>query len=148
LEEYGLAVSLDTFCEQMRHTWLPPVPEIVTEIDEGELPMPIATVLLRVAQECLRNVRRHAGAGTVRLMLRYTPDSVEMVIEDDGAGFAVPPHLTSLAAHGHFGLLGLAEQLDSVGGTLDVQSSPQPDGHAARGTTVTATIPLPSGREK
>lgn len=87
--------------------------------------------LLRVAQEALANVAKHAEAQTADLSLTYRarPDEVELVIADDGRGF--DPDAPS---HG-FGLAGLRARLERLGGTLAIESAP------GRGTTLRATLP-------
>ncbi|WP_345359971.1 sensor histidine kinase [Actinoallomurus liliacearum] len=85
-------------------------------------------VLLRVAQEGLANVRRHAKADLVEVRLAYAPESVRLEIRDDGVGFGPD------AARG-FGLHGMRERVGQVGGAFDVRSEP------GAGTTVTVEVP-------
>ena len=78
--------------------------------------------LLRVVQEALTNVRKHAGAShvTVRLDCR-TADPV-VSVEDDGVGFDPARAVRSL--DGGFGLTSMRERVDQIGGTLDVHTAP------------------------
>ncbi|MCO5993960.1 sensor histidine kinase [Actinoallomurus rhizosphaericola] len=85
-------------------------------------------VLLRIAQEGLANVRRHAKADRVEVRLAYAPASVRLEIRDDGVGFGPG------TARG-FGLHGMRERVGQVGGTFDVRSEP------GAGTTVTVEVP-------
>jgi signal transduction histidine kinase len=55
---------------------------------------------------------------------------LSLTVQDDGRGFAVPTTLHGLTTHGHFGLVGMQERIDLIGGTWTVESLP---GH---GTTV------------
>jgi signal transduction histidine kinase len=84
-------------------------------------PRPLATatevVLLRAAQEALTNVRRHASAHEVAVLLAYGADTVRLVIRDDGRGFDV-------AAAGGFGLRNMRARAEQVHGTLSVHSDP------------------------
>lgn len=80
--------------------------------------------LLRVAQEALHNVKKHAGAKNVSIQLEYGPDSIVLEVRDDGRGGAVE------AAAGHFGLIGMRERAAAMGGTLEILSEP------GAGTTV------------
>ncbi len=95
-------------------------------------PLPTGTevVLLRVCQEALANVRKHAGASTVSVRLDYAEDAVRLEVADDGAGFDVA------AVNGGYGLSGMRERLSQVGGTVRVRSAP------GTGTTVCAEVPL------
>ncbi len=86
--------------------------------------------LLRVVQEGLSNVARHAQASGVRVTLGATAAAETVTVADDGRGFHPDAH-----AAGH-GLPGMRERLAAAGGWLDIRSAP---GH---GTTLTATIPV------
>jgi signal transduction histidine kinase len=79
----------------------------------------IESALLRVGQEALANVVKHANARRVTVSLAYTPDGVQLAVHDDGDGFA-PGALTYAPADasGGFGLLGMRERLAALGGTL------------------------------
>lgn len=83
-------------------------------------PLPTGTevVLLRVAQEALNNVRKHAGAGTAGVELRYLPDRVVVEVRDDGVGFDV-----SALAPG-YGLGAMQARVEQIGGRLSITSTP------------------------
>ena len=97
------------------------------------LPRPAEIMLLRVAQEALANVRKHAGARQVLVRLRYAGDQVGLDVTDDGAGF--DPGQPG----GGYGLPGMRARVDEAGGRLGVRSSP------GAGTTVSVMVPLPGG---
>jgi len=81
--------------------------------------------LLRIVQEALANVRKHSAATRVRVCLTEEPDQVEAVVEDDGRGFTVSDRSRSKDQVGpHFGLSTMRERAESVGGAIDVVSSP------------------------
>jgi signal transduction histidine kinase len=93
-----------------------------------------AETLLRMAQEVLRNVERHAMATRVTMTLQATNDThprLQLRIEDNGIGFD-----THEVRTGHFGLVGLREQADLIGADLSLESTPN------QGTTVCITLPL------
>jgi signal transduction histidine kinase len=85
--------------------------------------------LLRCTQESLANVRKHAGASTVGVVLVRRPYGVELEITDDGAGFVVGESTG-------FGLDGMRKRLAELGGRLTVTSS------VGDGTRILAMIPL------
>ena len=80
------------------------------------LPEPVEITLYRAAQEALTNVRRHARASRLGVELAFAAGCIRLRVEDDGIG-------ANGFAHG-FGLLGLRERAESVGGTMTVQSAP------------------------
>ena len=91
------------------------------------------TVVLRVAQEALQNVRKHAGASTVAVASDVTDGSWTLEIRDDGRGF----DLGTVAARGrrNFGMQVMHERAELIGARFDVRS--RPDG----GTVVRLAIP-------
>ena len=96
-------------------------------------PRPVGTsaevVLLRVCQEALANVRRHASAESVLVTLSYQDDGVRLEVSDDGTGFD-PDQPTS-----GYGLRGMRARVSEIGGELTVRSA------AGAGTTLTAEVP-------
>jgi signal transduction histidine kinase len=91
------------------------------------------TVVLRVAQEALQNVRKHADASTVTVMSDIADDGWTLEIRDDGRGF----DLGTVAARGrrNFGMQVMHERAELIGARFDVRS--RPDG----GTVVRLAIP-------
>jgi signal transduction histidine kinase len=102
------------------------------------LPDAVAVTLFRVAQEALINVACHSQAQAVALSVVGDATCVTLIVMDDGQGFPVPPRLSALTKENHFGLLGMAERLELLGGTLAVQSEP------GQGTTIQAWLPVAS----
>jgi Signal transduction histidine kinase len=83
---------------------------------------------LRVAQEAIHNVKKHAGAKQLLVQLEYRPNEVALEVRDDGRGFSVDEKRES--PPGHYGLTGMRERAAAIGGTLEVSSEP------GAGTTV------------
>jgi signal transduction histidine kinase len=80
--------------------------------------------LYRIAQESLSNARRHAKAGQIRLIVVFGVRSVTLGIGDNGSGFNLPAKLSELAQNGHFGLMGIAERAELIGGHFHCESAP------------------------
>jgi signal transduction histidine kinase len=95
------------------------------------------TVVLRVAQEALHNVRKHAGAVAVVVRTERAPEDGSFILEirDDGRGF----DLGAVAARGrrNFGLQFMRERAELIGGRFDVRSQP------GDGTVVRLAVPIP-----
>jgi signal transduction histidine kinase len=91
--------------------------------------------LLSILKEALRNVERHASAEGVRVTLSQADGEVQLDVADDGRGFELAD-LPSFQRAGHFGLMGMAERAERVGGHLDVRSVP------AQGAVVSVKVPL------
>lgn len=88
--------------------------------------------MLRLLQEALSNVKRHARAGNVRVRLAFDRGFVVLDVHDDGVGF--DPDAATAGA----GLLGMRERAEALGGRVLLES----EGDVARGTRVTAALPL------
>ena len=78
--------------------------------------------LLRVVQEALTNVRKHAGARHARVSLNADDGVVALDVTDDGSGFD-PGRLEEALDHG-FGLASMRERVEQIGGTLAVHTAP------------------------
>ncbi len=97
-----------------------------------------ATQLLRILQETLTNVRKHARARAVRISLSLCDGHARAVVEDDGRG--IEPKRLEAAEANTFGLRFMRERASEVGGTVEVGPVP------AGGTRVVISVPL-RGRE-
>jgi signal transduction histidine kinase len=119
--QHGLAVDLD----------FPPDATLRALAED------VAVNLYRVVQEALANVARHAAARHVTARLVWHNPGLALTIRDDGRGFDVPDDLHQFAAQGHFGLVGLAERADLIGGRWTLESAP------GQGTTLRLVWPQP-----
>lgn len=99
-----------------------------------ELPPRTRYEVVAICSEALVNVARHAEAMSVLVRLAGERDEIVLTVSDDGRGFPVRS-LEDLAREGHYGLLGLRERSDRVGGVITVTSEP------GNGTTVTLRVP-------
>lgn len=107
-----------------------------TDGELGGLPPDVQLVAYRVTQEALNNSSRHSGAGSVEVLMRRQAGLLELIVRDDGRGFAFEETGRGL------GLGGMRERALLVGGELRIESRPD------LGTRVTLTIPLsPAHRE-
>lgn len=88
------------------------------------------TCAYRILQEALTNVVRHAGASQVHIDLRVEDDQLRLTVADNGCG------AESCTKPGHFGVLGMRERAEALGGTLEIRSGPQ------GGMMVDAALPL------
>ena len=131
LDALGLPAALQNLGEEMCAQ--PPVKFVMKMEGEAvDLPDEIKTVLFRVTQEALTNVRKHAGAGQVEMHLVHNADRLTLSIEDNGCGFDSDAE-THHPRRG-IGLRNMRERLDAIGGTLEIHSRPG-------GTRVTVTVP-------
>ncbi len=102
--------------------------------DEVQLPPTIELQLLRIIQEALSNARKHSGARSVRVRLSRNDDRLAAEVVDDGTGF--DPRIRARSDFPRFGLAIMRERAESVGGSLQLDSSP------GGGTRVKIEIPI------
>jgi signal transduction histidine kinase len=118
------------------------------DFEVGGSPRPLATgaevMLLRVCQEALANIRKHARARRAWVRLNYGPDDVRLEIGDDGAGFDAADfgaadfdaaHFSPADGNGGYGLRGMRTRVTEAGGRLTVRSAP------GAGTSVSVEVP-------
>jgi two-component system sensor histidine kinase UhpB len=137
LEGMGLA---DTLAEAVTE-WRRLHPQLAFELhlpetlprlgDEAEI------ALFRIAQEAVTNVVRHAQAQTVSIEVSMSPMHVKLDVSDDGIGIA-PERLHQ---PGHYGLLGMRERVQGLGGALVITTPADGDG-----TRIAVELPLEASK--
>jgi signal transduction histidine kinase len=136
LDDLGLEAALEAEVEELRKDgW-----QVEYEADLGaeRLAPAVETALFRVAQEALRNARKHAGAARARVALRRTERAVQLEVRDWGRGFD-PARLPAGGGPGErVGLSGMRERCALLGGQCEVQSQP------GAGTRIVAEVPVPA----
>jgi len=113
---------------------------VAVDIDEGidDLPEPVEIVILRVIQEALQNVRKHAAATSIRVRVNQEGATWVVEVRDDGRGF--DPDTVEVGGRRNFGLQFMRERAQLIGARFEVRSRPD------LGTVVRMAIP--SGAEE
>ena len=88
--------------------------------------------LLRIGLEALTNALKHSGARRIDIVLRFSADATELIVQDDGCGL---DQGLQDQRRSHFGLRGIRERVDKLGGTLQMDSTPD-------GTRLSVSVPL------
>jgi signal transduction histidine kinase len=101
------------------------------DIDEVDVPAPIALLLYHNAREAVMNSLKHAKASNIWVAVEQKGDEVEMTLRDDGVGFDVE----APGPEGHYGMTMMRERATVGGGTFMIQSVP------GEGTTITVRFP-------
>ena len=100
------------------------------------LPRLVEDNLLRIGQEAVSNAVRHARPQRILVNLVFDAKRVQLSVQDDGQGF--DNQVASNGRAGHFGLIGMRERAEQIGGTLSIHSV------EGSGTEVVADVPLSS----
>jgi len=109
--------------------------KVAVEGPERDLPQEMEQHLLRITQEAVTNVLKHAKATNIKVQLRNEGRKLHLQIADNGRGFDPNDVFSSLG--GHFGLIGMRERAERMGGELQLESEP------GTGTRLEVTVPLP-----
>ena len=131
IEDFGLSTALEEFCAEFAaargiHLEFEGHPAVSGLSTAG------AACLYRVAQECLRNIAKHAHASEVSLRLTSDGGNVFLTVTDNGAGFSVDArHLNT-----GLGLVSIKERVRMANGTLSITSQP------GQGATIVVSVPL------
>lgn len=129
LDSLGLAAAVEHHAKQFsQRTGIPC--RLHLNREEFELDDRLTTTVFRVVQEALTNIARHAEAGEASIAIEQTNDGLQLTIEDDGRGLA------GVGDKKTFGLLGMRERVNMLGGHLDIGSKP------GKGTRIVAWLPL------
>lgn len=136
LEQFDLAHALKCSADQLVHGT-----EIAVDFrTQGTAPRLSEVVeenVLRIGQEALTNIAKHAQATRVGIRLDFDPRVLRLRIEDNGVGF----DQAGAPGEGHFGLTGMAERAKRLAGGLDIVSA------AGRGTSIVVEVPLSPAAE-
>jgi signal transduction histidine kinase len=103
--------------------------KVTLDLDEIRLPSIKSHHVYCIVRECLTNIQRHAKATNIGIALKLAADKILVEVNDDGKGF------DPLEASSGFGISGMKERVEHLGGTLAIQSSP------GVGTKVQVSVP-------
>jgi signal transduction histidine kinase len=135
LDDMGLVSALRWFVQQFSDRTRVRVDlEVIGA--KRRLPSQVETVVFRIAQEGLNNVGRHAQARCAMVRLEFTESSVILGVEDDGRGFDPAQVLTAGPGKRAWGLLGVQERVELVGGKFKLESTP------GQGTRLEVQVPF------
>ncbi|WP_449061919.1 sensor histidine kinase [Planomonospora algeriensis] len=132
LEEAQLATALEDVADTWSQRVGVPAPVSVTG-EARPLHAEVEMTLLRVAQEALANVGKHASAGRVAVTLSYMEDVVVLDVRDDGSGF--DPQRVDPSIAGGFGLTSMRQRVTRLAGEFEIETA------SGQGTGVSATLP-------
>jgi two-component system sensor histidine kinase DegS len=90
--------------------------------DERRFSPEVELLIFRIVQEAFNNIRRHAYASEVNLLMELTEDKIKVTISDNGQGFELQGRVDDLPRIGKLGLIGIQERARLLNGTLEVKS--------------------------
>ncbi len=133
VDELGMIPAIQALA---RRTFGPEVEVVLAASLDARVTSEMEGALYRIIQEVLNNVRRHAGARRVTVRIEPGDDRLSIRLTDDGKGFDLEMYRRS-RPESSFGLMGIAERVERLGGRLHIQSE------VGTGTSVEVVVPLP-----
>jgi len=124
LDDLGLLPTLSWFCRRYQTIYTGIKIDLEQTLEESDIPNSLKIVIYRVTQEGMNNIAKHSKADLVHLSLRKMESSIELSIEDNGAGFN-PQTIKQ-----RLGLMNMRERTELSGGTFEVKST------IGKGTTI------------
>ena len=136
LEDYGLAVALETYAERAASRGNLELIAGLPDLAPPSLPSDVSIALFRAAQEAISNVLKHADATQLEVSLEERNGRIILAVEDNGSGFE--PEAVSQRGTQTWGLKIMQERIESIGGKVQIESI------MGQGTRVVFEIGKPS----
>ena len=134
LDELGAAAAVEALADRFRSRGIDVALRVDLDFEAGRAPTrhddELETALYRITQEAMTNALKHAGAESLSVEITEADGHVDIRVRDEGRGYDPSEHT------GGFGLLGMRERVELLGGRLTVDTAP------GAGTTVLARLPV------
>ena len=136
LDDLGILVTINWFCQQYESIY--PAIHIRKEIDiqEHEVPESLKIVIYRILQEALNNIAKHSKAPLVLLYLRKAEQAIQLIVQDSGQGFDLEEASSRKGSAKGLGLDSMRERAELSGGAFSIESN------KGAGTVIQATWPI------
>jgi PAS domain S-box-containing protein len=139
LDNLGILPTINWFCREFQSLFESIRIEPDIAVRENEVPESLKIVIFRIVQEALNNIGKHSKADKVRLRLARTDNRIELLIADNGQGFAAEKVSSLAGSTRGLGLVSMKERAALSGGICSIDSA------EGQGTTVRATWPCEDG---
>ena len=136
LDDIGVLATLEWFCREYQKIYSHIRIEKKTGLKEGDVPVPVKTVIYRVTQEALNNIAKHSKANLVSFSLNKKKNRIELTIRDNGIGFNLEQTLNQGGSRRGLGLTSMRERIQLSNGSCVIESTP------GEGTTIWANWPI------
>lgn len=136
LDNLGFVGAIQSLIEEFKKRTKIPIKFNLDINREEGLVDSVELCTYRILQEALLNIQKHAQAHQVEVSLRYVETGLDLIVVDDGKGFILPDTLELYTLQNHFGLAGMKERANLIGGNLEIYTIP---GH---GCQLLLQIPL------
>lgn len=131
LDDLGLKAAVEWLVEEFGKRNTDILSDVVLDLRDHDIDDKLATAAFRLVQECLTNACRHAEASEIHVFVGVRDERLVIAVHDNGRGLPQQP-----IRQGHYGLIGMRERVQALGGGLELRSEPD------AGLSVEARIPL------
>jgi two-component system sensor histidine kinase DegS len=135
LIRFGLAKALNVYLGEFREQHPQIKLDSSLSAEEGCLSEPTRIGLYQIVHEALTNAIKHAKANQITVALSCNDHHITLEIQDDGDGFTIYENLVEYSLQGHYGLVGMKERAEAIGGSLEIATLP------GQGTTIRVVVP-------
>jgi len=136
LRQLGFVIALEKYLTEEIQQKYGIEYELQSDEQLSTLPDEIKNCLFRVTRELLTNVVKHAQSNKIRVSARESQSQIYVRVQDDGVGFKESQAGSKVSQTARFGLFSIREQLEYLGGHLEIESEP------GQGTKATVVVPL------
>lgn len=123
LDRLGLTAALEWLISDIKEYTSIEI-EITVTGEKRRLSEQEELILFRITQEALRNAWRHSEATKIAVNVEFTPETIRIIVSDNGKGFNPPKSMGDLAKDGKLGLAGMQERARLIGGVMSLKSVP------------------------
>ena len=136
LDDLGILATISWFCREFQNTYPGILIKQEIQMEEGQIPLLLKTVIFRIIQESLNNIAKHSQADKISLNLARKGHHLRLNIQDNGLGFTLKNAFPLDGSTRGMGLTSMKERAKFSGGTLTIHSQP------GEGTRIQAAWPL------
>ena len=123
LDDLGILATITWFCREFQDVYAGIRIEPKIDIQEGDIPSSLKTVIYRILQEAFNNVAKHSQADLIRLTLKKSGNRIKLNIQDNGMGFDVAKIISLKPSQRGFGLASMRERAELSGAVFDIVST-------------------------
>jgi two-component system, NarL family, sensor histidine kinase DegS len=134
LDDLGLVPAVQWLASNLQNSENTEI-EIEVYGSKRQIPQDSELMLFRIIQEALNNIGKHARATKVLIKLEYSSNQIKVTIQDNGEGFEMPHKVSDFARSDKFGLIGIRERIQLLGGSLKIETQ------KGKGTTIIIEVP-------
>jgi len=140
LAPFGLEKAIRSHASLLQHSHPDLHIQLDLQPDGQEFPETTRLALYRIYRQSIDNIIQHSSASQASVHFHFDGDQLLLEIADNGSGFQPPSSWIPLVRGNHFGLAGMSERVEALGGRLEIQSAP------GQGTRIIARAPLTAER--